>query len=272
MEKAVNRTMNIEHIVSTMNRDDFSFLENLKMKAPCLVVNQNREEKICNYTFGDIDARIISTPQKGLSRSRNKLIENALGDVCIVGDDDVEYTSNYIDYIKKAYETIPQADIIVFRFTHEKGKETRTRYSKIKRLRIYSISKCASVEITFKRESILKAGIKFNNEIGLGTNFPTGEENAFLADALRAGLKIYHYPKTICYAVEAHTLNDVKDIKNYLIAKGGAYHCIYKKWFWLFSLGFILLKKRSLFKDVSIFKAYKWMKQGKKQYKSLENK
>lgn len=258
--------MKIEHIVSTMGRTEFSFLENMQMQESCLVVNQKCAEDESAYSFAGGEAKILSTKEKGLSRSRNKLLQNATGDICIITDDDVEYLSDYVKTIEEAYELLPQADIIVFRFTHEKGKETRARYSKIKRLHMWNISKAASVEITFKRENVLNAKILFNNEIGLGTEFPTGEENAFLADALRAGLKIYHYPKTICYAVEAHDLHDDKDLKQYLIGKGAAYHCIYKRNFWLYALGFIILKKRSLFRNVSIFQAYAWMKQGKRDY------
>ena len=258
--------MKIEHIVSTMGRTEFSFLENMQMQAPCLVVNQKCEEGESSYPLSGGDAKILSTPEKGLSRSRNKLLQNATGDVCIIGDDDVEYLPDYLQDIEQAYKLLPKADIIVFRFTHEKGKETRARYSKIKRLRMWNISKAASVEITFKRENVLNAGLSFHNEIGLGTEFSTGEENAFLADALRAGLKIYHYPKTICYAVEAHDLQDDNELERYLIGKGAAYHCIYKRSFWFYALGFIVLKKRSLFRNVSISQAYAWMKQGRKKY------
>lgn len=258
--------MRIEHIVSTMERKEFAFLENMQMQAPCLVVNQKCADNESTYSFANGDARILSTIEKGLSRSRNKLLQNATGEICVIGDDDVEYLPNYLQDIEQAYSSLPKADIIVFRFTHEKGKETRARYSKIKRLHMWNISKAASVEITFKRESVLRAGISFHNEIGLGTEFSTGEENAFLADALRAGLKIYHYPKTICYAVEEHDLKDDNDVKKYLIGKGAAYHCIYKKSFWFYTLGFIILKKRSLFKNISIFQAYAWMKEGRKKY------
>ena len=93
-----------------------------------------------------------------------------------------------------------------------------------------------------------------------------------MADALRAGLKIYHYPKTICIAEEGHLLQKEEDVKEYLLGKGGSFFRIYKGWFWLFSLGFIIKKKRSLFNNVTICQAYKWMKQGKKQYKEIKGK
>ncbi len=262
--------MKIEHIISTMNRSEFSFLENLNLKTSCLVVNQNQNEEEKQYQLKGVEARILCTPETGLSRSRNKLLQNAVGDICIICDDDVEYLPGYLAEIETAYKSLPDADIIAFRFTHEKGKETRAKYSKIKRLRLWNISKVASVEITFKRKSIINAGINFNNNLGLGAKFPSGEENAFLADALRAGLKIYYYPKTICLAVEAHCLQSSEETKQYLLTKGAAFYCIYRKWFLLFAIGFIILKKRILFKETPLYTAYKWMVEGKKQYKQTE--
>lgn len=260
--------MKIQHIISTMNRQDFSFLEKLCFKTDALVVNQNCPQKTEELTTSsDVNIKVLSVEEKGLSRSRNMLLDNADGDILIIGDDDVEYLDGYLDAIKRAYEKYADADIIVFRFTHEKGKETRVRYTEDVKVTMQNISKFASVEITFKRESILNSGVRFNNNIGLGTKFPSGEENAFLADALRAGLKIYHVPVTICIAEEALKINDNYDTLNYLKDKGASFYCIYKKAFSLYALAFIVLKKKSHFKDVSILKAFSLMQKGKREYK-----
>lgn len=259
--------MKIEHIVSTMNREDFSFLENLGFVTDVVVVNQNCPQKTESFSLSNgVSVKAISTPEKGLSRSRNKLIENATGDVCIIGDDDVQYLDGYLDIIENAYKKYTDADIIVFRFTHEKGKETRVRYKEDISVSMQNVSKFASVEITFKSESIKKAGISFNNNIGLGTPFPSGEENAFLADALRAGLKIYHVPQTICVAVEDMKINENYDVLKYIEDKGATFYCIYKKMFPVYSLAFIVLKKKTIFKDVSILKAFRFMLKGKRKY------
>ena len=117
--------MKIQHIISTMNREEFSFLEKLCLKTDAVVVNQNCEDAIAEFALSNgVKIKAVSTPEKGLSRSRNKLIENATGDILVIGDDDVEYLDGYLDIIKNAYNKYPDADIIVFRFTHEKGKET----------------------------------------------------------------------------------------------------------------------------------------------------
>ena len=260
--------MNIEHIVSTMNRDEYTFLTHMQMKTPCLVVNQNRAKRYEELSLPNgVAARVVSTPETGLSRSRNMLLKNALGDICIITDDDVEYEEEYQSIIASAYERHPDADIIVFQFTHEKGKNTRCRYKKDVQMHIWNISKAASVEITFKRESVLQAGISFDVLLGLGAEFPSGEENAFLADALRGGLKIYHVPATICFAVEAHSVRGSEEIKGYLETKGASFYRIYQGWFLLFALAFIVLKKRSLLGGISVIKAYSHMRAGRKAYK-----
>ncbi|MBR0536111.1 MAG: glycosyltransferase [Clostridia bacterium] len=259
--------MKIQHIISTMNREEFSFLEKLCLKTDAVVVNQNCPEGKAKETLRNgVDVNIISTPEKGLSRSRNKLLENATGEVCIIGDDDVEYLDGYLEAVRQAYEKYTDADIIIFRFTHEKGKETRVRYTEDIKVSMQSISKFSSVEITFKRESVLKAGLGFNNNIGLGTAFPSGEENAFLADALRAGLNIYHVPVTICVAREDLKINESYGVQKYLVDKGAVFYCIYKKMFPLYALAFVVLKKKSLFKDVSFFKCFSLMCKGRKKY------
>ncbi len=260
--------MKIEHIVSTMNREDFSFLEQMKLKTDVLVVNQNCPENKTEFTLEKgINARVISTPEKGLSRSRNMLINNAQGDVLIIGDDDVEYLDGYREVIENAYKKYEDADIIIFRFTNEKGKETRARFIQDVKVTMQNVSKFASVEITLKRENVLKSGIAFNNKIGLGTDFPSGEENAFIADAIRAGLKVYHVPVTICVAEEAVKINDSYDVTKYLEDKGASFYCIYKSAFPLYALAFIVLKKKSHFKNISVLKGFSLMCKGKKKYK-----
>jgi hypothetical protein len=48
--------------------------------------------------------------------------------------------------------------------------------------------------------------------------------------------------------------------------KGASYHCIYKKMFPAYALAFIVLKKKSIFKDISILKAFLLMCKGRKKY------
>ncbi|WCM69758.1 hypothetical protein LZD60_14275 [Clostridium perfringens] len=39
---------------------------------------------------------------------------NANADICILCDDDVVYVDNYVDIVKRAFEEVDDADVIVF--------------------------------------------------------------------------------------------------------------------------------------------------------------
>lgn len=54
--------------------------------------------------------------------------------------------------------------------------------------------KLSSVEVAFRLDSIKKNGICFNEYFGAGSRFYMGEENIFLFDCLKRGLKILYVP------------------------------------------------------------------------------
>ena len=75
-----------------------------------LIINQ------CSYdSVKKKDAiRIINTTERGLSKSRNMAIENSIGDICIIADDDLVYSEHMVTTVEKAYDKYKDASIIVF--------------------------------------------------------------------------------------------------------------------------------------------------------------
>ncbi len=257
--------MKIEHLISTMFLKDNSFFKEMNCTENILIVNQTNENS--NYEKDNI--RIISTKERGLSNSRNMLLKNSSGDICIIGDDDLMYLDGYANIILNAYKEHPDADIITFSFTQDLNINTRRQFKTSKLLNIFNISKIASVEITFKLKSIKNAKIQFCPLLGLGAKYGAGEENAFLADALRKGLKIWYIPKTICYLKpdppERRKWNNGFD-KEYFIKRGACFYRIYGYLFYLMSIAFLIIKKRTTFKNINIFNALFWMIEGKDDY------
>ena len=263
--------MKLQHIISTMYRDEFDFLETMNITQDVLVVNQADRENQETFEKNGKSVCVVTTNERGLSNSRNTLLAHAKGDIVILGDDDLYYLGRYDKIIEDAYHQYPDADIIAFSFTQEMGKDTRRQFSKPKKLNILGIGKIASVEITFKLESIKEKGLQFDSLLGLGAKFGSGEENAFLADALKAGLVIRYIPATICYLKpDPEDRMKWKDgfNRDYFIKKGACFYRIYGKLFFPFMLAFVILKKRSIFKDVPVGKAIKWMREGKRAYKN----
>ncbi len=264
--------MRIVHLISTMNKKNADFIADMGCRFDSLIVNQcdacgDETVNIAGHTH-----RMLSTTERGLSNSRNMLLDNAECDIAIIGDDDLIYLDGYDEKIKDAYEKHPDADIIAFSFTQSENEITRRQYSRQRKIGLTGISKIASVEISFKIESVRRAGIRFDTRLGLGAPFGSAEENAFLADALRAGLKILYIPMTLCYLLP-DTPDKVKwrdgFDEDYFTKKGGCFFRIYGALFLPFAIAFLLSKRFTLFRKAGFFRPLRWMMLGKKKIKEL---
>ena len=196
--------MNLEVLISCMNQQDMKIAEQTGIQSDALIINQCPQLEysddassdkntiaVQNSSRGNI--RMLRTIARGLSKSRNLAIQHAVGDVCLLCDDDEQLNSSYGDTILKAYEALPDADIICFRISNQPSRLTQ----KTQRLTKWTAMRIASWQITFRRESILKSGIRFDEDMGAGTGNGGGEEVKFLRDCIKAGLKAYYVPKSI---------------------------------------------------------------------------
>lgn len=196
--------MNLEVLISCMNQQDMRIAEQTGIQTDALIVNQCPQSECSDDVSLDRNAievqdgsrgtiRMIRTNTRGLSKSRNLAIQYAVGDVCLICDDDEQLDSSYEKIILKAYEALPNVDIICFRIANQPSRLKQ----KTQRLTKWTAMRIASWQITFRRESILKSGIRFDEDMGAGTGNGGGEEVKFLRDCIKAGLKAYYVPKSI---------------------------------------------------------------------------
>lgn len=196
--------MNLEVLISCMNQHDMKIAEMTGIQTDTLIINQCPQSEILNEIKSDhkttgvqnqthLIIRMLDTNTRGLSKSRNLAIRHAVGDVCLLCDDDEQLDSLYEDTILKAYEALPNADIICFRISNQPSRLKQ----ETQRLTKWTAMRIASWQITFRRESIINSGIRFDENMGAGTGNGGGEEVKFLRDCIRAGLKAYYVPNSI---------------------------------------------------------------------------
>lgn len=176
----------VQVLVSCMHQNDAALLKRSNIKGWALVVNQCDFDRIDTRTF----STIINTTERGLSKSRNMALKNSIGDICLLCDDDEILYDNYETLIRDAYIKFPDADVIAFQI-RDAGKKYP---SKNKRLNYFSVLKIASWQITFRKNSIIKNGIWFDETLGSGVSKAGGEEVMFLYDCLKKNLKIFYCP------------------------------------------------------------------------------
>lgn len=238
--------MKIEVLLSCMHQKDFSITEKMNLTTDILIVNQCDENRYEERVVNGRKERMIYTTQRGLSQSRNELLNNMVGDIGVLCDDDVIYEKDYEEKIKKAYSEIKEADIIVFNTnTRRKNNEdTSKKMYRIKKAKETNKQRYfTSTRITFKKESIRKNNIWFNLNFGAGSIYSSGEESLFLREARKKKLRVFEYPSTIANVFHENSTWFKGYNKKFFFDKGvwimEAYPYTYNiyKWYFVIRLG-----------------------------------
>lgn len=182
--------MDIQVLISTTNPNPEDFY-NLDFDK--VIISQNDKGQVENREL----VKFLSFDEKGLSKSRNRAIQESDADIGLIADDDLKYCENFEEKIHNAFQKYPDADILTFKIVTPEGQPYKNYSDKPFKHSRTSIYRVSSVEIVLKLSSIKSAGLTFDERFGLGATFKSGEETIFLNDALDAGLKIYFIPENI---------------------------------------------------------------------------
>ena len=256
--------MKLQVLLSAMFLEGYEYINSLHISGNCLVVNQCDRESYDDIIEETRAVRYIETMERGLSKSRNMAIQNADAEVCILCDNDVEYVEGYEQLICDAFERHPEADLIVFYI--KRKEKPQPNYPTERRMNYLSVLKIFSPEIAFRREAVLKAGIQFDEMFGAGAKYYLGEENIFLCDCLRAGLKIQYMPVQIATLKETESTWFRGYEDRFFLSRGANYCAMSKRYSLLLILQFAVRKTHEYHKDQKMLQAIKLMLRGRKEY------
>lgn len=193
--------MKLEVLLSCMHQTDDTLVRRSGVTGDVVMINQCDQEGYAEYPTKEGTARMFFSRQRGLTKSRNLAIEKALADVCLLCDDDEQFVPNYDKLILDSYEALPQADVIIFKMVNRPPSFE----DKVIRLRFPQTLKVSSWQISFRRERLLAASVRFDELLGAGTGNGAEEELKFLLDCERAGLMIYYVPVPIASVTQAES-------------------------------------------------------------------
>lgn len=187
--------MRVEVLVSTMHQKSHDLLNEMNINTDAVVVNQTDCEKYEDLTFKGNSIKIFSNTERGIAKSRNKALNNATADICILADDDMQFSDDYKKIATTAFQKY-DADIIIFNFIDDNNKLTRTNKT-VKKINIFNYMNYGAARIALKNDSIKEKHILFREAFN-GVPLPTcGEDTLFLRDALKKKLKIIAVPEAL---------------------------------------------------------------------------
>jgi glycosyltransferase involved in cell wall biosynthesis len=185
--------------ISTMNeRINNIIIPPFKEKISYIIIHQTNDDN--HLLSQDLlsrsdDITYIKTNEFGLSKSRNLAILNCNKKYLFIMDDDVVFDQNKMFILVKNMEK-NKSDVGTFYHDYTNGNSTLKKEKNIK-LNFINIAKVSSIDICINIKKIKEKNIYFNENFGLGTNLPSGEEMIFLADCLKNRLNLMRYPLII---------------------------------------------------------------------------
>lgn len=181
------------------------FLESLKKQTyknfELIVVDQNKHNSILDITQRyeeDIDIKYIKSNKLGLSYNRNLGINSAKGSIIAFPDDDCEYDEKTLETVNKFFEessydfyTCKVIDkVSAKQFGKSECKDTEVKYNNV-------MKNCVSISIFIKY--IDKNDIIFDEKLGVGSIYPSGEESDLVFSLLHKGYTGYYYSNNYIY-------------------------------------------------------------------------
>lgn len=258
--------MKLEVLLSAMHLESYKYIDTLNIQTDCIVINQCNTNRYNEIKNNDRLIKYISTNERGLSKSRNMAIRNSKADICILCDNDVEYVPNYNDIIINKFKEYPQFDIIVFHINKNRPG-SKPYFDHEKKMGYYSSLKVFSPEIAFRRKSLENNNIEFKEMFGAGAKYSMGEENIFLYECLKKGLKILYVPDKIADLREEESTWFKGYNEKFFIDRGAIFFEMSN----IFSIPLIMqfaIRKQKLYgRETKMMDAIKYMLKGRKQYK-----
>ena len=200
MTQVLKKSNNLQLLISTKGKKDFSFLNKmfdncLSLDYSILIVDQSEIPKDLSLISELKNIEYYNIKANGLSNSRNFAISKSNAEICLLCDDDVIYEKNFADIIINSFKKNDH-DVITYYAKNNAG-ELFKNYPNVKNHNYRSISFVNTFLIAFRRDKIISNKIQFDPLFGLGSTFETGDEYIFLRNIIDHKLKIFCCPKII---------------------------------------------------------------------------
>lgn len=262
--------MKLEVLLATMNQTDDSVLDSIGVHSDVLVCNQTDvETDYKSYIKDGYSVRWYDFQERGVGLNRNNALLRATGDICLLADDDVLYEKEYDKIVLDAFEKNPKADMILFNIYAENG-EKRSNAKKNIRVHKYNCGRYGGVRIAFRRMSVVKNAISFNQLFGGGCMFTAGEDVIFVRTCIEKRLHVIAVPDCILRLTDKrpstwYTGHNQKFYEDF----GSGYYCHFGNFATVVTLFQLIRRRRSMLNGYPLFKAWRYARNGIKKYREL---
>ena len=141
------------------------------------------------------DVRYEVLDSRGVTKSRNAVLDRARGQFVLFADDDIVFHEEGVRSVLRELVEHPDLALVLGIAVDEGGRLRKPYPSRTLRLTRWNSGKAATYEIMLRRDAFARAGVRFDERFGAGVDpHYLGDEYILISDAIRAGLQCRFLP------------------------------------------------------------------------------
>jgi len=235
------RLVELRQLLDSLEKQTFKQFETI------IAIQGNHDEVAQVAAEFKLDIKICNLNKRGLSYARNKAIDLISESCSLVtfSDDDCWYPENAFEIVSsrmkggKDCRCYQIYDPTINEYYKNYPKEPNQSFS------YREILGVSSIEI-FIPKFIIDSGVRFDERFGLGTPYPSGEENIFLFDIVKKQYTVSYSPEIIVYHLKPNWAS-----KEYIFkGKGALFSRLYNRPLALIMIIIYSLKKYKFSSDL----------------------
>ena len=144
-----------------------------------------------------------------------------------------------------------------------------------KRIRFYNYGRYPAYSISARKKVLSESGVQYSLLFGGGAKYSNGEDSLFLKDCLHAGLRIYASPVCLGEEEERPATENASTWftgyhEKFFHDRGVLYAFLYGPMKYVMAWVFLIRKRKTMCRELSILQAAKYMKEGIREAKELQ--
>ncbi len=253
--------LRLQVLVAAVNADARELAEKMNLQTDALIVNQCDHFGVETFEHAGRSITCYSMAERGVGLSRNTALGRSNADIILFSDEDICLENGYEKIIQKAFEDNEDADLLLFNLEVEPSRATFYNTSK-HRVHWYNYGRYGIVAAAVRREAILRANLSFSLLFGGGARYSNGEDSLFFHDCLKKGLHLYTETARIGKEIPRESTWFHGYSKKFFFDRGVLYAYLYGKMAKIWTLRYLLAKKKTVCAEIPFSKAFRLMCDG----------
>lgn len=235
----------VQVLLATMGRQDFSIAETMNIRCPAVIANQCGRDGLETMESPWGTWKMVSSSTRGVGVNRNIALFAADGDILLFADDDVVYNDDMPERVAEAFRARPDADMIFFGLDIiREGKLSEKRHFEKKRRRLWNAMRFGACTIAIRREAVERCNLSFHRLFGGGCMYSAGEDSLFIRSCFRSGLRVYSHDYVLGTCCKDTSSWFVGYNEKYFYDKGALVRCLFPRAHYLMAPYFAFRFKR----------------------------